>query len=49
MVNFANKEERDYYVFQDPVHLNFVKWSDDAGHKVLALDYGDGVFGDHSL
>jgi Stress responsive A/B Barrel Domain len=48
-VNFANKEDRDYYALEDPVHLEFVKWSEDVVEQVVAIDYVDGEFGDHHL
>ncbi|KAI1761487.1 hypothetical protein GGR53DRAFT_23813 [Hypoxylon sp. FL1150] len=49
VVNFKDKEDRNYYAQEDPVHLEFVKWSGDVVSQVLAIDYADGDFGDHSL
>ncbi|XXH04748.1 hypothetical protein Hte_011170 [Hypoxylon texense] len=48
-VNFKDKEDRNYYALEDPVHLEFVKWSEDVVTHVLAIDYVDGDFGDHKL
>ena len=44
MVEFDSAEDRDYYALEDPVHLDFVKWSDTVAQKVQAIDFSDGVF-----
>ncbi|KAI0150170.1 hypothetical protein GGR57DRAFT_199349 [Xylariaceae sp. FL1272] len=49
LVNFACKEDRDYYAIEDPVHLEFVKWSENVVSQVLAIDYVEGEFGDYTI
>jgi hypothetical protein len=48
-VNFTNPQDRDYYAREDPIHLEFVRWSADVVDKVVAIDYVDGEFGDHVI
>ena len=44
VVGFDSAEERDYYALKDPVHLEFVNWSDTVAQRVQAIDYTEGVF-----
>lgn len=44
MVGFDTKEDRDYYALEDPVHLEFVNWSDSVAADVYAIDFVDGEF-----
>jgi hypothetical protein len=37
-------EDRDYYALEDPVHLQFVDWSESVVSKVQAIDFISGVF-----
>ncbi|KAK6064469.1 stress responsive A/B barrel domain-containing protein [Seiridium cupressi] len=39
VVTFSNEEDRNYYALEDPVHLDFVKWSEDVVEKVVAVDF----------
>ncbi|VUC31067.1 unnamed protein product [Clonostachys rosea] len=44
VVGFDTKEDRDYYALEDPVHLEFVNWSDSVAGDVYAIDFVDGAF-----
>lgn len=44
VVGFDSAEDRDYYAQKDPVHLEFVHWSDSVAQRVQAIDFTDGVF-----
>jgi len=44
VLEFASKEDRDYYVKQDPSHLAFVKKNSPQFEVVRVLDYEKGVF-----
>uniref|UniRef100_A0A8H7KDH5 Stress-response A/B barrel domain-containing protein n=1 Tax=Bionectria ochroleuca TaxID=29856 RepID=A0A8H7KDH5_BIOOC len=44
VVGFDTKEDRDYYALEDPVHLEFVNWSDSVAADVYAIDFVDGEF-----
>jgi hypothetical protein len=39
VVEFASKEDRDYYVSKDPAHQAFVKSIDGKTEDVRVLDY----------
>jgi len=43
-VEFASREDRDYYVFKDPVHQAFVKKNGSRFEDVRVLDYEPGVY-----
>ncbi|KAI8656422.1 Stress-response A/B barrel domain-containing protein [Fusarium sp. Ph1] len=49
VVTFDTVEERDYYALEDPVHLEFVNWSDTVVQQVQAIDFVDGEFGSHGI
>lgn len=44
VVEFANKEDRDYYVQKDPAHQAFIKSLDGIVEKVQVIDFTAGVF-----
>ncbi len=44
MVGFDSVEDRNYYALEDPVHLEFVTWSDSVAERVQAIDFIDGIF-----
>ncbi|KAL4778847.1 hypothetical protein BJX76DRAFT_352285 [Aspergillus varians] len=44
VVEFANAEDRDYYVEKDPTHLEFVGTLKGIVEKVQVVDYTSGVF-----
>lgn len=44
MVEFANKEDRDYYVQKDPAHHEFMKSLDGVIEKAQVIDFTDRVF-----
>ncbi|KAL3705788.1 hypothetical protein TMatcc_006797 [Talaromyces marneffei ATCC 18224] len=44
IVTFLSAEDRDYYALHDPVHLEFVDWSESVVSKVQAIDFISGVF-----
>lgn len=44
VVEFANKEDRDYYVQKDPVHQAFIKSLDGVIEKTQVIDFADRVF-----
>lgn len=41
---FANEQDRNYYVEQDPAHQEFVKSLNGIVKAVRVLDYVPGVF-----
>jgi Stress responsive A/B Barrel Domain len=43
-MQFETKEDRDYYVHKDPVHLAFAKGVVDKVDGVRVLDFEDGIF-----
>ncbi|KAL9113288.1 MAG: hypothetical protein Q9227_002623 [Pyrenula ochraceoflavens] len=45
VVEFASKEDRDYYIKDDPAHLAFVKKLQDGGlvDEIRAIDYEPGI------
>ena len=44
MLDFANAEDRGYYISKDPVHLAFIKSLDGMVKSVRVLDFEAGVF-----
>ena len=44
MVEFASKEDRDYYVAKDPTHQAFVKKNSPRFDDVRVIDYEKGVY-----
>ena len=44
MVEFENKEDRDYYVTTDPVHQGFVKSIGDVVEKAQVIDFTPDVY-----
>ncbi|EXJ81770.1 hypothetical protein A1O1_07835 [Capronia coronata CBS 617.96] len=44
VVEFASKEDRDYYVSQDPAHQAFVKKNSLRFEDARVLDYEKGVY-----
>ena len=44
VVEFASKEDRDYYVSKDPVHQEFVKKNSPSFDDVRVIDYEKGVY-----
>lgn len=44
VVEFASKEDRDYYVSADPVHQAFVKKNGSRFEDVRVIDYEKGVY-----
>ncbi|KAJ5604788.1 hypothetical protein N7510_009942 [Penicillium lagena] len=44
VVEFNSIADRDYYALHDPVHLEFVKWSESVTSNVQALDFTHGRF-----
>ncbi|PCG93332.1 Dimeric alpha-beta barrel [Penicillium occitanis (nom. inval.)] len=44
VVEFANQEDRDYYVQKDPAHQEFIKSLDGVIEKVQVIDFTDRVF-----
>ena len=44
MVEFANEEDREYYLKKDPAHLAFVKSIEGKVEKVVVVDYEVGKF-----
>ncbi|EXJ54195.1 hypothetical protein A1O7_09532 [Cladophialophora yegresii CBS 114405] len=44
VVEFASKEDRDYYVSKDPVHQAFVKKNGPRFDNVRVIDYEKGVY-----
>ncbi|KIW63351.1 hypothetical protein PV04_10202 [Phialophora macrospora] len=44
VVEFASKEDRDYYVSEDPVHQAFVKKNRPRFDDVRVIDYEKGVY-----
>jgi hypothetical protein len=43
VVEFANTEDRDYYVKSDPAHLDFVGKASGVVEKALVMDYTTNV------
>lgn len=44
VVEFANAEDRDYYVQKDPAHQKFVRSLDGLIEKAQAIDFTDRVY-----
>jgi hypothetical protein len=44
VVEFAGKDDRDYYVSTDPVHQAFVKKNSPRFDDVRVIDYQKGVY-----
>lgn len=44
VVEFANAEDRDYYVQKDPAHQDFVRSLDGLIEKAQAIDFTDRVY-----
>lgn len=44
VVEFASKEDRDYYVASDPVHQAFVKKNSPQFDDVRVIDYEKGIY-----
>ncbi|KAJ9219107.1 hypothetical protein DTO271D3_5742 [Paecilomyces variotii] len=44
IMEFANTEDRDYYVQKDPIHLGFIKVAGEILEKTQIVDFIDGVF-----
>ncbi|EOA91147.1 hypothetical protein ACJQWK_11239 [Exserohilum turcicum] len=42
VVEFENEEDRDYYVFKDPVHQEFIKFAGEVASGVRVVDYEPG-------
>ncbi|KAM5447009.1 hypothetical protein MaudCBS49596_006189 [Microsporum audouinii] len=42
VVNFASKEDRDYYVQKDPLHQEFVRSAGEALEKAQVVDFTNG-------
>ncbi|EFE41812.1 hypothetical protein TRV_03494 [Trichophyton verrucosum HKI 0517] len=42
VVNFASKEDRDYYVQKDPMHQDFVKSAGEVLEKAQVVDFING-------
>jgi hypothetical protein len=44
IMEFANAEDRDYYVNADPVHAEFKKLAGNVLEKAQVIDFTTGVF-----
>lgn len=44
VVEFASEADRDYYLFQDPSHLAFVKKNSPRFDDIRVVDYAKGVY-----
>ncbi|KIV97794.1 hypothetical protein PV10_01501 [Exophiala mesophila] len=44
VVEFASKEDRDYYVSQDPIHQAFGQKNGSKWDDVRVIDYEKGIF-----
>ncbi|WAO95610.1 Stress-response A/B barrel domain-containing protein [Fusarium falciforme] len=44
VVEFANKEDRDYYTFKEPAHLEFIASLDGIASQVTVIDFSDNQF-----
>ena len=44
VVEFASKEDRDYYVFRDPAHQAFKAKISDKIDGATVVDYEKGIF-----
>lgn len=42
VVEFENAEDRDYYVYKDPAHQEFVKLAGELAQGVKVFDYSPG-------
>jgi hypothetical protein len=42
VVEFDNAEDRDYYVYKDPAHQEFVKFASEVANGVKVVDYEPG-------
>ena len=44
VVEFDSVADRNYYAQEDPVHMDFVKWSETVTSQVQAVDFTNGQF-----
>ncbi|KAJ4211292.1 hypothetical protein NW759_012770 [Fusarium solani] len=44
VVEFASKEDRDYYTFKEPAHLEFIASLDGIASQVTVVDFSDNQF-----
>lgn len=44
VIEFENTEDRDYYIFKDPVHETFKALGGSKLERAVVLDYNKGVF-----
>jgi hypothetical protein len=42
VVEFESAEDRDYYVYKDPAHQEFVKFAGEVANSVKVVDYEPG-------
>lgn len=42
VVEFESPEDRDYYVYKDPAHQDFVKFAGGVANSVKVVDYEPG-------
>jgi hypothetical protein len=42
VVEFENTEDRDYYLYKDPAHLEFIKFAGEVANGVTVFDYEPG-------
>jgi hypothetical protein len=42
VVEFESAEDRDYYVYKDPAHQEFVKFAGEIANGVKVVDYEPG-------
>jgi hypothetical protein len=42
VVEFESAEDRDYYVYKDPSHQEFVKFAGEVANGVKVVDYEPG-------
>jgi hypothetical protein len=42
VVEFESAEDRDYYIFKDPAHQDFVKFAGEVANGVKVVDYEPG-------
>lgn len=42
VVEFESEEDRDYYVYKDPAHQDFVKFAGGVANGVKVVDYVPG-------
>lgn len=44
IMEFETAQDRDYYVNEDPVHLEFKKLADQVLEKAVVVDFTNGEF-----